>query len=187
MRKTTLVFAGLLGLGLYEAASAAIIPVKAVVAQVLLERAFDQSVANKQPVKPWPWADMIPVARISVPRLKLEAIALSSGSGQALAFGPTFLSGAAGPGMRGTAVVAAHRDTHFRGLGAVKPGDRIIVEGVDGHVTAYRVDATAVTRWDRFAVSPDRSTARLALVTCYPLDATIHGPLRFVAYATKAG
>jgi sortase A len=185
MRAASIAFAGLLGLGLFEAASAAVIPAKAVVAQVLLEQAFEQSVATHRPVKPWPWADMAPVARISLPRLDMRDVALSSGSGQALAFGPTFLPKAAAPGERGTSVVAAHRDTHFRGLGDARIGDTITVEGVDGRTTRYRVDSLSVTRWDRFAVSPDRSTARIALVTCYPFGATTRGPLRYVVQATK--
>ena len=185
MRLATLAFASIAACGLFEAASAAVIPVKAVVAQALLERAFDRSVATHRPVKPWPWADMAPVARITIPRLGLREVALDTGSGQAMAFGPTFLPTAAVPGSPGTAVVAAHRDTHFRGLGDARIGDVVIVEGIDGHATAYRIDGTEVTRWDRFAVSPDRSTARLALTTCYPFGATIHGPLRYVVKATK--
>ena len=186
MRFATLAFASVAAFGLLEAASAAVIPVKAVVAQVLLERAFERSVAEHRPVKPWPWADMAPVARIRIPRLGLSDVALDSGSGQALAFGPTFLPTAAAPGAAGTAVAAAHRDTHFRGLKGVRIGDRILVEGIDGRSTIYRVDALQVTRWDRFAVSSDRSTPRLALVTCYPLDAVTHGPLRYVVLASKA-
>ena len=185
MRAATLAFAGIAAFGLFEAASAATIPVKAVVAQVLLERAFERSVATHQPVKPWPWADMAPIARISIPRLGLREVALDSGSGQALAFGPTFLPTAAAPGAPGTAVAAAHRDTHFRGLGEARIGDTVIVEGIDGRSTRYRVDSLQVTRWDRFAVSSDRSTARLALVTCYPFGAVTHGPLRYVVQATK--
>ena len=185
MRAATLAFAGIAAFGLFEVASAATIPVKAVVAQVLLERAFERSVATHQPVKPWWWADMAPVARISIPRLGLREVALDTGSGQALAFGPTFLPTAAPPGAAGTAVAAAHRDTHFRGLGEAKIGDTVIVEGLDGRSTRYRVDSLQVTRWDRFAVSSDRSTARLALVTCYPFGAVTHGPLRYVVQATK--
>ncbi|MFW8121104.1 hypothetical protein, partial [Klebsiella pneumoniae] len=37
---------------------------KALLAQVLLERAFARTIATGQPVKPWSWADTWPVARI---------------------------------------------------------------------------------------------------------------------------
>jgi sortase A len=187
IRATTFAFAGIAAFGLFEAASAAIIPAKAVVAQVLLERAFERSVAVHRPVKPWPWADMAPVARINIPRLGLSEVALDSGSGQALAFGPTFLPTAAAPGAPGTAVAAAHRDTHFRGLKDVRIDDLIIVEGIDGRSTTYRVDSLQVTRWDRFAISQDRLATRLALVTCYPFGATTHGPMRFIVQARKEG
>jgi sortase A len=186
MRLAAIPFAAIAAFGLFEAASAAVIPAKAVVAQLLLERAFERSVATHRAVKPWPWADMAPAARISIPRLGLREVALDSGSGQALAFGPTFLPSAAAPGAPGTAVAAAHRDTHFRGLGDVRIGDRIVVETIDGGSTTYRVDSLQVTRWDRFAVSPDRSEPRLALATCYPFGATTHGPLRYVVQAARA-
>ena len=45
------------------------IMLKAEVSQVLLARAFTQTVATGHPVKPWSWADTWPVARISVARL----------------------------------------------------------------------------------------------------------------------
>ena len=187
MRMATFAFAGIAAFGMFEAASAAIIPAKAVVAQLLLERAFERSVATRRSVKPWPWADMAPVARITIPRLGLREVALDSGSGQALAFGPTFLPSAAAPGAPGTAVAAAHRDTHFRGLKNVRIDDLIIVEGIDGRSTTYRVDSLQVSRWDRFAISPDRLATRLALVTCYPFGATSHGPMRFIVQGTQEG
>ena len=59
-----LAFLALALAGAIQAASAAWTPVKAVAAQVLLERAFEQSVIDGQPVRPWPWADMAPLARL---------------------------------------------------------------------------------------------------------------------------
>src|SRR5687767_10792327 len=64
---------------------------KAIVAQILLDRAFARSLAENTPVKPWSWADTWPVARIEMERIGLEAIVLKGGSGQALAFGPGHL------------------------------------------------------------------------------------------------
>src|SRR5262249_52182382 len=73
--------AALFGQGAYTHA-------KAAVAQVLLERAFAETIASGHPVKPWSWADTTPVARIAVKRIHASAIALAGSSGQALAFGP---------------------------------------------------------------------------------------------------
>ena len=75
---------------------------KAIVAQVLLERAFAQTLATGQDAKPWPWADTWPVARIEVPRLGKSAIVLHGSSGQALAFGPGQLERTPPAGEPGT-------------------------------------------------------------------------------------
>jgi sortase A len=65
----SLAFAGLLLFG-----QGAYIHAKAIVAQVLLERAFSQTVATGNPIKPWSWADTWPVARIVVKRIDANAI-----------------------------------------------------------------------------------------------------------------
>jgi hypothetical protein len=71
----------LFGQGIY-------IHAKAILAQVLLERAFAETITTGRVVKPWPWADTWPQARITVKRIGASAIALAGSSGQALAFGP---------------------------------------------------------------------------------------------------
>lgn len=176
---------GLCAVGLWQAASAAAIPVKAVVAQVLLDRAFDRSLATHRPERPWPWADMAPVARLRFERLGVERMVIDTGSGQAMAFGPTLLPGTAPIGAPGTAVIAAHRDTHFEMLKEVRVGDVIAVEGRDGDVHRFRVTRAEVARWDRFAAVAS-GPAQLALTTCYPFGATEHGPLRYVVRAVAA-
>src|SRR6202171_2881051 len=86
---------------------------KAAVAQVLLERAWAQTVETRRPVKAWAWADTWPVARISFPRLDRSAVVLEEAGGEALAFGPTHVAATPEPGENGISVIAGHRDTHF--------------------------------------------------------------------------
>jgi sortase A len=159
------------------------IPAKAALAQVLLERAFARSVATGQPVKPWPWADTWPVARISFPRLHRSVIVLDGASGQALAFGPGHVAGTPDAGDRGTAVYAAHRDTHFALLGQVRPGDQVAVERIDGRTADFTVVGAQVVRWDASGLDPHAPGRALALATCWPLDAKTHGPLRYLVWA----
>ena len=159
------------------------IPAKAALAQVLLERAFARSVATGQPVKPWPWADTWPVARITFPRLHRAVIVLDGASGQALAFGPGHVAGTPDAGDPGTAVYAAHRDTHFALLGQVKPGDEIAVDRIDGRRARFIVAGAQVVRWDASGVDPHAPGRALALATCWPLNAKTHGPLRFLVWA----
>jgi sortase A len=170
--------------GAIQIATGAVIPVKAAVAQLLLERAFDRSVATGHAQRPWSWADMAPVARLSVPRLGETRIVLDTGSGQAMAFGPTLLPGGAALGKPGTTVIAAHRDTHFAFLKDVRVGDVVQVEGIDGVMHRYRATGAEIVRWDRFALAEDEGRG-LALATCYPFGAIGHGPLRYVVHATE--
>ncbi len=170
-------------LGLALCAQGFWIPAKAALAQVLLARAFDQSVATGRPVKPWPWADTWPVARVSFPRLGRAVIVLDGASGQALAFGPGHVAGTPDAGDRGVAVYAAHRDTHFALLGELQPGDEIAVERIDGRKASFRVTGAQVVRWDASGVDPHAPGHALALATCWPLDAKAHGPMRYLVWA----
>lgn len=170
---------GLCAIGFGLMARGAMIPVKAWAAQILLDHAFDQSLSQHQPVKPWFWADMAPVARIALPRLGVSEVVLSGGSGQAMAFGPTLIP------LRNphVSIMAAHRDTHFAFMKQARKGDLVEVQAVDGRKQRYRISGFQIVRWDRFAYPRDPARRVLALTTCYPLGAIAHGPLRLVAWA----
>ncbi len=170
--------------GLVLIAQGVWIHAKALLAQVLLERAFVATVATGQPVKPWPWADTWPVARIFVARLDRSAIVLAGSSGQALAFGPGHVETTADAGERGVVVYSAHRDTHFRFLKDVAVGDIIAVTRQDGATFRYRVDGTSVVRFDASGIDPLGDGHGLVLSTCWPLDGATPGPLRYLVHAT---
>jgi sortase A len=159
---------------------------KAVLAQILLERAFAETIATGRIVKPWSWADTWPVARIAVPRLGKSAIVLAGASGQALAFGPGHVERTPVAGERGTAVYSAHRETHFAFLADVGVGDEIRVTRADGTQVGFRVTATSVVRWDASGIDPLAPGQNLVLATCWPLDGKTSGPLRYLVHAVAA-
>ncbi|MBR1092246.1 class GN sortase [Bradyrhizobium manausense] len=165
----------------------AYIHAKAWLAQALLERAFDRSIATGQPVKPWSWADTWPVARIEVKRIGASAIVLAGTSGQALAFGPGHLDQTVQAGERGVAVYAAHRDTHFRFLRNVAIGDIIDVTRNDGRRFRYRADSSTIVRFDASGIDPAATHFELVLATCWPFDAVTSGPERYLLHATLIG
>jgi len=170
----------LLGQGVY-------IHVKARLAQVLLERAFADSIKTGHPVKPWSWADTWPVARIEVKRIGASAIALAGSSGQALAFGPGHVERTAEVGERGVAVYSAHRDTHFRFLRNVAMGDEIDITRSDGRRFHYRADFSAVVDFDASGIDPATQGYELVLSTCWPFDLLASGPERYILHATMVG
>jgi sortase A len=167
----------LLGEGVY-------IHAKALLAQVLLQRAFTETIATGHATKPWPWADTWPVARIEVKRLRASAIVLAGSSGQALAFGPGHVELTPDAGERGVAVYSAHRDTHFRFLKDVAIGDEIDVTRDDGKIFRYRADTSSVVRFDASGIDALTGGYELALSTCWPFDALTPGPMRYVLHAT---
>ena len=170
--------------GLILFGQGAYIHAKALLAQVLLERAFTATIATGRDSKPWSWADTWPVARIEVKRIGASAIVLAGSSGQALAFGPGHVEHTANAGERGVAVYSAHRDTHFRFLKDVRIGDQIAVTRRDGMTFRYRADSQFVVRFDQFAVDPLRGDSELVLSTCWPFDAVTPGPDRYLLHAT---
>jgi LPXTG-site transpeptidase (sortase) family protein len=89
----------------------------------------------------------------------------------------------AGAGEPGTAIYSGHRDTHFVFLGDVTVGDEVRVTGRDGREFRFRVTGTSVVRWDASGIDPHADGRWLALVTCWPLDGTFSGPLRYVVRA----
>jgi sortase A len=172
----------LIGLTLFG--QGAYIHAKALLAQVLLERAFEQTIATGRETKPWSWADTWPVARIEVKRLGSRAIVLGGSSGQALAFGPGHVERTSDAGERGVAVYSAHRDTHFAFLKKVVIGDEIEVTRGDGKHFRYRVDGTSVVRFDASGIDPLADGYHLVLSTCWPFDALTPGPDRYLVHAS---
>jgi len=156
---------------------------KALLAQVLLERAFAETIATGRATKPWSWADTWPVARIQLKRLGAGAIVLAGSSGQALAFGPGHVERTPDAGEPGIAVYSAHRDTHFRFLKHVVIGDEIAVTRRDGQTFRYRVTGTSVVNFDQSGIDPTSPGRGLVLSTCWPFEASTPGPLRYLVHA----
>ena len=171
-------------IGLILFGQGAYIHAKALLAQVLLERAFEKTITTGREIKPWSWADTWPVARIEVKRIGAHAIVLAGSSGQALAFGPGHVERTPNAGERGIAVYSAHRDTHFAFLKHVTIGDEIEVTRNDGRHFRYRVDGTSVVRFDASGIDPLADGYRLVLSTCWPFDALTSGPDRYLVHAS---
>ena len=113
------------------------IPVKAELAQHLLERAWLRTLDGEPDAKPWPWADTRAIAILEVPRLGLREIVLEGSSGRNLAFGPTIIN----PGKTGQSadrILSGHRDTHFSFLRDLQKGDLLRLRTVD-EIREYRV------------------------------------------------
>ncbi|MBX4883406.1 MULTISPECIES: class GN sortase [Rhizobium] len=177
-----LAIAGLAFYGLALIGDGFLLKAKAEISQVLLKRAFAAELSGKE-TKPWPWADFTTEAKVRAPRLGQEAIVLSGASGEALAFGPAWLANTPQPGEEGTSVIAAHRDTHFRWLQHVRPGDAIEITRRDGKLLTFKAGEGRIAPWDASGIDASSDGRRLVLTTCWPFDTTERGPLRYILEA----
>jgi sortase A len=160
------------------------IPVKAELAQQLLNRAWAASKGGDLNARPWPWADTWPVARLTLPMHDRPLTVLAGASGRNLAFGPALMDGSAMPGTPGVAVIAGHRDTHFRELGELGIGDQFAIELPDGVSYTYEVAAIDVVDANRSMLRLDSQESVVMLVTCYPFESVLAGgSLRYVVMA----
>jgi len=148
---------------------------KAIIAQHLLTRAWQKVKAGEPQSRPWPWADTWPIARLTVPRLKVDLIVLAGDSGRTLAFGPGHNFVSAKPNETGNSLISAHRDTHFNFLQYLHVGEAIFIETAQAGVSRFNVTATQVVDMDAARFINDPASAYLHLVTCYPFDAIIAG------------
>lgn len=156
---------------------------KAGFAQLLLETAWSETLNGNKEVKPWPWADTWPVARLSAPRLGISHIVLAGAGGSSLAFGPGHLFGSAKPGQPGNIIISGHRDTHFSFLEHLGTGDQIHLQS-DSGTAAYRISDIIILDKNKVDTIPTDSTNTLILITCFPFDAIRPGgPLRYVVIA----
>jgi sortase A len=175
----------LLLVGLWQLGAGLWIPAKAWLAQVLIARAWEMAMTESTEVRPWPWADTAPLARLLVPRLGVDQIVLAHATGRTLAFGPGHHDGSVPPGTPGLSVLSGHRDTHFRFLAELRRGDALELQRSDGSWRSFRVTATEVVDGEQ-AMLPRLTDgpARLLLATCYPFDAVLPGgPLRYIVLA----
>ena len=158
---------------------------KALLAQTLLQRAWAQTRVRGESVKPWPWADTWPVARLQAEQYGQDLIVLAGQSGQALAFGPGMLETGVKPGQPGACILAAHRDTHFSFLHQVHSGDVFTLEDRQGRQWQYRVKTTTIRSASELYLEAQQD-AQLVLITCYPFQSlSADAERRYVVVADR--
>jgi sortase A len=171
-------------LGLSFFAYGAYIPAKAVLAQYLINDAWNDSIRSGESQKPWRWADMHPVMKLSSEKHKQELIVLSGDKGNSLAFAPGHNLYSYMPNQGGTTVISAHRDTHFEFLQDVSISDVFELTDRNNKTSRYMVSDINIIDSTKQDISIHSNQDELKLITCFPFDAFIaRGPLRYVITA----
>jgi sortase A len=182
MRKLVLL---IIALGLSFFAYGAYIPAKAVLAQYLINDAWNDSISSGKNHKPWKWADMHPVMKLSSDKHNQELIVLSGDKGNSLAFAPGYNLFSYMPNHGGTTVISAHRDTHFEFLQDVSISDVFELTDRNNKTSSYEVRDIKIIDATKQDIAIHSDQDELKLITCYPFDAIVaRGPLRYVITAS---
>jgi len=158
-------------------------PAKALLGQLLLERAFSAG-----GISPWPGAEMYPVAKISIKRLKVVRIVVDRATAKGMAWGPGIVVGTKVPTRTGLSVIAGHRDSHMSFLGKVRKNDVIVVQTPDQKSLKFMVSGAILVdgaSWRLKKRSRDTSKGILYLTTCWPLKGQTPTNKRFIVLAKE--
>ncbi|HEV2207074.1 MAG TPA: class D sortase [Candidatus Acidoferrales bacterium] len=121
---------------------------------------------------------------LDIPRIGLSSIVEQGSDSHTLRDSVGHIPGTALPGQNGNAALAAHRDTYFRHLSELRPGDDIIFHSVSA-TYMYKVKSTSVVQPTDTAVLASTKEPTLTLVTCFPFYYVGNAPKRFVLVATE--
>lgn len=122
------------------------------------------------------------LTRLLIPKINLDVVIVEGTSHRALRDGPGHLKNTALPGDPGNSVIAAHRDTYFRHVYELKPGDDIFVER-GGKKFHYLVTEKRVVQPSDLSVLDSSGESRLTLITCYPIYFIGPAPERLIVFA----
>jgi sortase A len=122
------------------------------------------------------------LTRLLIPKISLDAIVAEGTSREQLLKGPGHLEQTAQPGEPGNAVIAGHRDTFFRHIFELEPGDEILVQR-SGHTLRYQVTGKRIVKPEDTSVIAPRGDPQLTLITCYPTHYIGPAPERLAVMA----
>jgi len=184
--------------GLYQFGGGLYLYAKAQFAQYLIGHAWQASLQDGGPHRPWPWADTYPVAELSIKGHQWYVLA--GANARNLAFAPTHLSASALPAKPGNSIIVGHRDTQFSALKSLQVGDVIMATNLTQQqtyqISSIRIADQTQLKFMQFSEDePENSPATplseavpsLTLVTCYPFDSVLPNPtLRYVIRAVAS-
>ena len=124
------------------------------------------------------------IARLEIPRIGLSVAVAHGDDEKTLKVAVGHLPDTPFPWQEGNTALAGHRDSFFRPLRNIRPGDDISLATRHG-TFRYRVTRhTVVDPGDLWVLDPS-PTAALTLITCYPFDFVGPAPRRFVVHAER--
>jgi sortase A len=124
------------------------------------------------------------IGSLDIPGLGLSAIIAEGDDHATLKVAVGHLPETPLPWHDGNSALAAHRDTFFRPLKGIRPGDELHLSTIHGNFT-YQVRGTMVVGPNDLWVLDPTGRPTLTLITCYPFNYIGHAPRRFIVHAER--
>lgn len=122
------------------------------------------------------------IGKLEIPRIGISVMVLQGMEEETLRVGAGHVPGTPLPGAEGNVAIAAHRDTFFRKLEGILPGDSIQFATIR-QTYEYVVDLTEIVDPEDTQVMESRDRPELTLITCYPFYFVGAAPKRFIVHA----
>ena len=122
------------------------------------------------------------IGTLTSPRLKRVVPIIEGTGANELKKGVGHYIGSVLPGVSDNSVLAGHRETVFRNLGALKLGDLVTVKTTYGKFI-YKVNKISIVLANDRTVIVPTPTAILTLSTCYPFNLVGSAPKRYIVQA----
>lgn len=126
------------------------------------------------------------IGEMRIPRLALKTIVVQGESSKILQRAIGHLPGTPLPGEPGNVALAGHRDSYFRPLRNIQPGDVITIKTPDAEFE-YQVESIEVVLPSDVQVLQPTVENSLTLVTCFPFYYIGPAPKRFIVHAREIG
>jgi sortase A len=124
------------------------------------------------------------IGELQVPRLGLDVIVVQGDSPASLRRAVGHLANSALPGEPGNVALAGHRDTFFRPLRDIQPGDEIRFKARQRSFD-YRVESIEIVGPTDLHVLESSAAHQLTLLTCFPFYYVGPAPKRFIVRARE--
>ena len=155
---------------------------KGYLAQILLEKSWQNTKNKNCPQFAWSWAAVYPVGKIIFPTIKESHIILNNTTVEALAFGPGLVENTSLPGQSGNICIAGHRDSFFKNIRNLNADDPIKISGINTE-QIFKIKQFAIVYPENISWISSQTKGALTLITCYPFEFTGNAPLRYIIRA----
>lgn len=152
--------------------------------QAITNREFDLAPATPAPRFAPPPSEGSMIGRLQIPRIGLQVMVVQGDSPRILRRAVGHLPESTLPGEDGNVAIAGHRDTYFRPLRRIRPGDVISFQ-TPSNAFQYQVEWTRVVAPTATEVLRSSDARELTLITCFPFDFVGPAPNRFIVRARE--